>query len=211
LTQNGNHHVRQFYLSSGKLEMVAKPAKSLRTINIARMSDLDETITLHAHDPSWLDEGSKRASDIATSLHDLEAKVEHVGSTAVPDLEAKPIIDLLVGLSSQRDIDQAASRLSAAGWQDFGEAGVTGRRYMGTRGAAAFNIHIVLIDGEHWVNNLVLRDYLRSHPAEVGEYAAAKRAALGAGHTRLLAYSAAKANQTAVLLSKAKAWSQRRE
>jgi hypothetical protein len=43
-----------------------------------KMSDLDEIVTLHPHDPSWLDEGSKRASDIANSLHDLDAKVEHV-------------------------------------------------------------------------------------------------------------------------------------
>jgi GrpB-like predicted nucleotidyltransferase (UPF0157 family) len=173
--------------------------------------DLGETVTLRPHDPSWLSEGSKLASHIAEDLRDLGAKVEHVGSTAVPNLEAKPIIDLLIGLTNQQGIDEAVRRLAAVGWQDLGEAGVIGRRYMRMRGAEALNLHIVLVDQQHWINNLALRDYLRSHPNEAVEYAAAKRKALAAGHTRLLAYSAAKANQIAVLLSKANAWSQNRK
>jgi GrpB-like predicted nucleotidyltransferase (UPF0157 family) len=115
-----------------------------------------------------------------------------------------------VGLIDQRGIDEAAKRLSVIGWQDLGEAGVVGRRYMRNRDALASNLHIVLVDEEHWVNNLALRDYLRTHPDDALEYAAAKRKALEAGHTRLLSYSAAKANQIAVLLSKANAWSQQR-
>ena len=117
------------------------------------------------------------AGHIATDLCDLGAKVEHVSSTAVPGLEAKPIIDLLIGLADRRDIDEAARRLSTIGWQDLGEAGVAGRRYMRIRGGSAFNLHIVLVDQENWVNNLALRDYLRSHPNEAVEYAAAKRKA----------------------------------
>jgi GrpB-like predicted nucleotidyltransferase (UPF0157 family) len=135
-------------------------------------------------------------------------RVEHVGSTAVPGLEAKPILDLLVGLSDQQGIDEAARRLSAIGWQDLGEAGVVGRRYMRVRGSLASNLHVVLIGQDHWANNLVLRDYLRSHPDEAVAYAEAKRDALKAGHTRLLAYSAAKARPIAELLCKANAWSE---
>jgi GrpB-like predicted nucleotidyltransferase (UPF0157 family) len=70
------------------------------------------------------------ASDIETHLCDLGAKVAHVGSTAVPGLEAKPILDLPVGLADQQGIDEAALRLSAIGWPDLGEAGVAGRRYL---------------------------------------------------------------------------------
>jgi GrpB-like predicted nucleotidyltransferase (UPF0157 family) len=171
--------------------------------------DLDEMVTLCPHNPLWFDEASRLVSRIAKDLCDLGVKVEHIGSTAVPGLEAKPIIDLIAGLTDQRSIDEAARRLSAIGWQDLGEAGVIGRRYMRIRGGLASNLHLVLVDQGHWANNLALRDYLRSHPNEAAEYGAAKRKALAAGHTRLLAYSAAKAEQLAALLSRAKAWSQR--
>lgn len=79
--------------------------------------DLDETVTLCPHDPSWLSEAVRLANVIAKDLYDLGAKVEHVGSTAVPGSEAKPIIHLLIGLADQRDVDEAARRLSTMGWQ----------------------------------------------------------------------------------------------
>jgi GrpB-like predicted nucleotidyltransferase (UPF0157 family) len=177
---------------------------------MSAQDDLDEEVIICRHDPSWPAKASDLAGCIEAHLRDLDAKVEHVGSTAVPALEAKPILDLLVGLSDQKGIDEAVRRLSTIGWQDLGEALIVGRRYTRNRGSVASNLHIVLLDQEHWANNLSLRDYLRSHPEEAIEYAAAKRAALNAGHTRLLAYSAAKAPAIAELLSKARGWSSNR-
>lgn len=168
--------------------------------------DLDEEVVVCPHDPGWLDKASELSGHIERCLHDLGARVEHVGSTAVPGLEAKPILDFLVGLSDQKSIDAAAKRLSTIGWDDLGEAGVLGRRYMRNRGALASN-HIVLVDQGHLGNALTLRNYLRKHPEEALAYAAAKRDALEAGHTRLLAYSTAKAERVADWLSKAKVWS----
>jgi GrpB-like predicted nucleotidyltransferase (UPF0157 family) len=172
--------------------------------------DLDEEVVVSPYDPLWPAEASALVARIETHLRDLGARIEHVGSPAVPGLEAKPILDLLVGLSDRQSIDAVARRLSAIGWQDLGEAGVVGRRYMRNRGYPASNIHIVLVDQEHWANSLVLRDYLRSHPEEALAYAATKREALNAGHTRLLAYSAAKAGSVAEFLARAKTWSRKR-
>jgi GrpB-like predicted nucleotidyltransferase (UPF0157 family) len=172
--------------------------------------DLDEEVVVSPYDPLWPDKASELAARIEAHLNDLGARIEHVGSTAVPGLDAKPILDLLAGLPDQQSIDAAASRLSAIGWQDLGEAGVVGRRFMRNRGRVASNLHIVLVDREHWANSLVLEDYLRNDPEEALAYAAAKREALNAGHTRLLAYSAAKAGSIAELLAKAKAWSRKR-
>lgn len=172
--------------------------------------ELDEDVTLSPYDPAWPGAASQLARAVAELLHGLGAQIEHVGSTAVPGLAAKPIIDLLAGLPGGVGVEEAASRLVGDGWQDLGEAGVAGRRYLRYRGANAANLHLVSLGREHWTNNLLLRDYLRSHPSEAAEYAAAKGDALQAGHTRLLAYSAAKADVIAALLSKAKAWSRDR-
>jgi GrpB-like predicted nucleotidyltransferase (UPF0157 family) len=172
--------------------------------------DLDEEVVVCPYDPLWPGKAAELAERIEPHLRDLGARVEHVGSTAIPGLDAKPILDLLVGLSDQQSIDDAARRLSAIGWQDLGEAGVVGRRYMRIRGRLASNLHIVLVGREHWANSLALRDYLRDHPEQALAYAAAKRDALNAGHTRLLAYSAAKAGCVAALLSRANSWSRQR-
>ena len=159
--------------------------------------ELDEEVTLSDYNPAWPGTASKLAC--------------HLGSTAVPGLEAKPVIDLLVGVQNQEEVDEAAKRLAADGWQDLGEAGVAGRRHLRLRKSEACNLHLVLADGVHWANNLALRDYLRSHPDEAYEYAVAKRNALKLGHTRLLAYSAAKSDMISALLSRAMAWSRQRQ
>jgi GrpB-like predicted nucleotidyltransferase (UPF0157 family) len=64
----------------------------------------------------WFDEASRLVSRIAKDLCDLGVKVEHIGSTAVPGLEAKPIIDLIAGLTDQRSVEVAvifAERVNA--------------------------------------------------------------------------------------------------
>ncbi len=145
--------------------------------------DLDEDVTLSDYDPAWPRTASKLACRLAALLRELDAKVEYIGSTAVPGLEAKPVIDLLVGVPSRQRSTRHQS-VCGDGWQDFGEAGVAGRRYLRLRQPEACNLHLVLADGVHWANNLALRDYLRSHPDEAYEYAAAKRNALKLGHTK---------------------------
>ncbi len=144
--------------------------------------------------------------DIGAILQDPGVSIEHVGSTAVAGMTAKPVIDLLVGADSANSVDRAAGRLRAAGWHDLGEAGVPGRRYLRRRTTDAVNIHIVLRGGEHWINNLVLRDYLRCHPDEAAAYGRLKREIIQRGHDRLLAYSVEKAATMKSLVGRARLW-----
>jgi len=75
----------------------------LTQIDEARMSgqDLDEEVTLSDYNPAWPGTASKLARQVADLLREFDAQVEHIGSTAVPGLEAKPVIDLLVGVQNQ--------------------------------------------------------------------------------------------------------------
>jgi len=81
---------------------------------------------------------------------------------------------------------------------------VPGRVYLRLRDARDFNLHIVELGGTHWNDNLALRDLLRRDAGARERYAAAKQAALAAGESRLLAYSAAKHSAVAELLSTAR-------
>lgn len=164
---------------------------------------IDEEVELLPPDPRWPDEFAAERARIMDTF-DLPAdSIEHIGSTAVPGLVAKPVIDMMLGVPSLPPALDLLSRLEILGYQDLGEAGVPGRVYLRRRGARGFNLHIVERGGTHWINNLAFRDFLRRDPGARERYTAAKQAALAAGASRLLAYSAAKHSAVAVLLSAA--------
>lgn len=173
------------------------------------MSELDEPVALARYNPDWPVDAAVEIARVTRVLDGIEVAVEHIGSTAVPGMAAKAIIDLQAGLGESLFMAAAAERLVAAGYEDMGEAGVAGRRYLRRRGAADFNVHLMQLRGLIWDSNLVLRDFLRAHPKEAREYAAAKRVALRDG-SNLLAYSEAKAETLRRLLLLATAWSRGR-
>ncbi len=152
------------------------------------MPELDEPIHLCTYDKRWPDLFASEALRIAAALPP-DVAIEHIGSTAVPGLLAKPIIDLMLGVEPGCDVLSIRTELGVLGYEDLGEAGVPGRLYFRRRRKSAFNIALVERGGAIWRSNLALRDYLRTNPGAAREYAAAKRSALESGISSLLAYS----------------------
>lgn len=148
----------------------------------------------------------QEAASLRVALTGFDIEIEHVGSTAVEGMSAKPIVDLMVGLRRPDDLERIVEAASRGGWEDLGEAGVAGRRYLRRRGSPDLNLHLVALDSGHWRHALALRDYLRTHPEERTAYSNAKTSAVAAGHTWLLAYSDAKAGYLAALVERALAW-----
>jgi len=163
---------------------------------------LDEPVTLAPYDPAWPAAFEAERHRLCEALELTPGSIEHIGSTAVPGLVAKPIVDVMLGLPVYPPLDSLVSRLVILGYVDMGEAGVAGRRYLKLREQVSFNLHLVERDGAHWMDNLRLRDYLRRDPAARQRYADAKRAALEKG-AHLLAYSAAKQPALSALLGAA--------
>ena len=146
---------------------------------------------------------------VRLGLATASLKFEHIGSTAVPGLAGKPIVDLMLGASPTvwAALEELRPRVVALGYEDLGEAGVPGRISFRKRTALrAFNLALVEEGRAVWRDNLAVRDFLRAHPDEAAKYAAAKRAAIAGGATMLLAYSTAKAPALAALAEKARAW-----
>lgn len=104
--------------------------------------------------------------------------IEHVGSTAVPGLGAKPIIDIMVGVRRLADADNCIEPLAAVGYQYHPqhEAEMPDRRYFdvqtGTRDA---HLHMVEFGGPFWRRHIAFRDYLRTHPEALRRYDLLKR------------------------------------
>lgn len=165
--------------------------------------DVDEPVHLVEHDPGW----AAAAAELVEHLVQLlpqGAVVEHIGSTAVPGLAAKPVLDLLVGVRDLDDVDAVVATLVCHGWTSFGEAGVPGRRYLRRRGGGRdANVHVTRHGSELWRDDIALRDHLRRSSGARERYAGGKRQAVSQGE-RLIAYSAGKAALVQQLLTEAR-------
>lgn len=168
---------------------------------------LDEAVEIVDYDPRWPERYRSCAAEVMSSLAARVAGIEHFGSTAVPGMSAKPVIDVLVGLAGWPMSSGDREALQALGYEYLGEAGVAGREYFRRRAPYATNLAVVEWKSRLWNDNLMLRDYLRAQPDVAVEYARAKKSAWDGGAHTLLAYSAAKGEAMASLLERARAWS----
>ena len=170
--------------------------------------NLDEPVEITDPDPHLAGRFRGERERLRLGLATATLKFEHIGSTAVRDLAGKPIVDLMLGAppAAWEALPDLRARIVALGYEDLGDAGVPGSIYFRRRTLRAFNLTLAAYGGPLWRENLRLRDYLRAHPAAAAGYAAAKRAAVAGGATRLLAYSTAKAPALTALIEKARAW-----
>ena len=136
-------------------------------------------IAVADYDPAWTAMFERDRAAIAGALGAMARGIEHVGSTAVPGLAAKPIIDILVGVDDD-DLDRIIEPLRRIGYEynpDW-EISLPRRRYFRRLlpdGTNTHHLHAVPIGGEFWTRHLRFRDYLRAHPSKAEEYAALKR------------------------------------
>jgi GrpB-like predicted nucleotidyltransferase (UPF0157 family) len=137
-------------------------------------------ITIVDYDPRWPDLYETEAQRIRDALGDLLVAVEHIGSTSVPGLAAKPRIDIMPAVASEAELNQTIDPMTALGFEYISrfEDEMPFRRLFsrnGTESEIAVNIHTVPVNSEFWERHLLFRDYLRSHPDIAAEYAELKR------------------------------------
>lgn len=128
--------------------------------------------------PSRYTEWVALAAEMAAGVRRLVpgVQIEHIGSTSVPDLAAKDVVDLLVGVSAD-GIARTAQDLAAAGW-DL-EGGLPGHSWLSypSRAERKYVLHVVEYKGRPWERRIAFRDLLRADGAARARYADAKLAA----------------------------------
>lgn len=135
-------------------------------------------IVVVPYDPQWQDLFEQEAEKIRSVLGDLLIEIHHIGSTSVPGLAAKPVIDMLPIVRDVALVDGLNPQFEAIGYEPMGENGIPGRRYFRKGGVyhRSHHLHIFGQDNLIGINrHLAFRDYLRSHPDIVAEYAALKQ------------------------------------
>lgn len=168
--------------------------------------EIDEPVHLSPYNPEWPALFAAEAERIVSNVH-LRIAVEHIGSTSVAGLLAKPIIDIMIGIQAE-DTESVRRNLRSLGYDDLGEAGVPGRLYFRKRVPHAFNVQVVHHDGPIWKSNIALREYLRHDREAARRYAEVKQSAIESGATMLLSYSEYKREIVTELIARAKNCSQ---
>ncbi|MBB6498822.1 GrpB family protein [Pedobacter cryoconitis] len=155
-------------------------------------------ITIQQYDPTWKRDFSEIEAELVSAIGFLNPEIEHIGSTSVQGLSAKPIIDILVGVQHEDDLDKVPPLLMDKDYvyyENYNEQ-MPYRRFfvklksspqslslpLHIRSAAAIteqlhrqdlrlaHIHVLPLDSVHWTRHIAFRDYLRTHPEIKEEY-----------------------------------------
>ena len=126
-------------------------------------------------DPRWSALFAQERERLDAALRTFEAAVEHCGSTSIPGIPAKPILDLLVGVPAPFDIESIKAALAPLGYEHATWAGVPGHQVFGKGKPRTHLIHLVPLHGPAWDRMLRFRDRLREDPELAGEYGRLKR------------------------------------
>jgi GrpB-like predicted nucleotidyltransferase (UPF0157 family) len=141
------------------------------------MPDQTRRIEIVPYDPAWKTEFLRVKAMLECYLGGLTLAVEHVGSTSVEGLAAKPIIDIDVVMERYGVFPAIVERLAAAGFEHRGDLGIAGREAFKRTfedGFMAYHLYVCPKDGEELRRHIALRDYLRTHDHARDEYGALK-------------------------------------
>jgi GrpB-like predicted nucleotidyltransferase (UPF0157 family) len=131
------------------------------------------------YDPRWPRVYERERALIAEALGDQVVAIEHFGSTAVPGLHAKPVVDITAAVRRLGPVDDYVAPLGAIGYEWDPDAGDLRRHVFRkrapARGVAWAHLHVQEWGAPNYLRNLRFRDYLRAHPEVAQEYGALKR------------------------------------
>lgn len=134
-------------------------------------------VIVKQYDPCWSQAFRRIRQELESSMGEYILTVEHVGSTSVPGLAAKPIIDLDVVISDTISLDIVIEKLSEQGYIHEGDLGIHGReafRYEDKPHLYKHHLYVCRESSCELKRHLIFRDYLRSHPEYATEYGAVK-------------------------------------
>ncbi len=139
----------------------------------------------------WAEKARAESGRLSAAIGDTLMTIHHIGSTSIPDIKAKPVIDLLPIVASLAALDAREARVIALGYEWLGEFGLPGRRFlrMDLNGKRVFNVHCYEQSNPEVTRHLAFRDYLRAHPEIAKAYEAEKIRAAAVCPDDVLAYN----------------------
>ena len=175
---------------------------------------MGRVIEIVKYDPNWIRAFEEEAIVLAAVFGNRLLEIHHVGSTAVPGLHAKPIIDILTILDDTADINSFNHAMEGIGYRVRGECldapvpGTPGRFYFSkdTNGIRSHHVHVCAQAHQEICDKLALRDYLRNHRDVAAAYEDLKRRAAAAHRFNNIGYMRAKDVFVKSILLDARRW-----
>src|SRR6267378_883863 len=157
-------------------------------------------VEIVAYDPHWPETFEREKARVWEALAPYVLAIEHIGSTSVPGLASKPIVDLLAGVYRFDDFPRCIPRAEALGYSyypEFEEVLPEGRLFVhrradAPRGSEPSHLLVAEVGTPFWERHLLFRDWLRLHPEDRERYASLKRELARKHGTDREAYTEAK-------------------
>lgn len=159
------------------------------------------------YEAAWPELFERERQALAEAFGPCALTIEHVGSTSVPGLAAKPVIDIAVGTDRYPLPDEVIQRVVALGYEHKGEFGIPRRHYF-SRHSAPYSVHVHanVITSDDYRNHVLFRDYLRAHAEAARQYQALKRDLAARLVDDFETYTDSKTDFVHSTLEKARAW-----
>lgn len=155
----------------------------------------------------WTELFNKESQVLCDIIGDCIHKVHHIGSTAINNILAKPVIDIILEVNSLEALDSHNQKMTDVGYTPMGEFGIEGRRFF-TKGGddRTHHIHAFIINDPNIIRHLAFRDYLNNNSELAEEYEKLKVTLQSKFATSPQEYSIGKNDLIQSLESKAMAW-----
>jgi GrpB-like predicted nucleotidyltransferase (UPF0157 family) len=127
-------------------------------------------VELVPHNEQWHQIFAEEAARLRNVIGEFVAAIEHVGSTSVCGIAAKPILDIAAAVSDKASGEKCVAPLENIGYEYRGENGIEGRFYFVKGKPRTHHLHILLSGSDQWRNHLFFRDYLRQNPTAARAY-----------------------------------------
>lgn len=180
---------------------------SINVVTDEGMSDLAENrprVCVVDYDPSWPDTFEALRREVWPAVREVALSIEHVGSTAVPGLAAKPVIDMDVIVAARDRVAEAIARLGALGYVHRGNLGIEDREaFSSAQRLPTHHLYLCVQGSAALANHLALRDYLRRNPAAVAQYGRLKKELAAEFPDDVDRYGAAKTDRILTMLRSA--------
>ena len=128
-----------------------------------------------SYNPNWKEIYKEESKKIKNVLSDIIVDIHHIGSTAIPGIKAKPVIDILVEVKDIEAVDRYNNKMEELGYEVMGEYGIPKRRFFRKGGNnRTHHIHIFQVGNEEIERHINFKEYLIAHPDKAREYSKLK-------------------------------------
>jgi len=160
------------------------------------------------YDPLWKQQFEQEAHALRPIFGTQLVALHHIGSTAIPNMPAKPIIDIMPVVKDISQVDSLNPQFITLGYDPMGELGLVGRRYFRKGGDEhrTHHVHVFAVGNPEVEKHILFRDYLIQHPDDATTYAAIKRQAAQDNPHNIEGYMDQKHDLIQHIMAKASAW-----